>query len=156
MDASFLSQFIHYNDFFLRTFPLSSSKINLCSKCCLGVIGWVPMSLIDSQHDELCVHKKRKKNEQNSKTGISTTTAKLKKTRVGWSSMMLETWRSNNNDKRSCFAKGVAFRLEMARLEAIFRYFKKTSHNFFKNQTYQVGLPPPKSMKYKVFRHEKM
>jgi co-chaperonin GroES (HSP10) len=38
----------------------------------------VPTSLIDSLHDELCVHKKQK-NEQNSKTGISTTAAKLTK-----------------------------------------------------------------------------
>ena len=69
--------------------------------------------------------------------------------------MMLGTPRSNNEDERRCFAKVVAFRMELAQLEAIFRYFQKTLHKFFKNRTFDIGLPPPKCAKYKVFRHEK-
>ena len=70
--------------------------------------------------------------------------------------MMLGTQRSNNDDERSCFAKGVAFRMDMPRLQAIFRYFQKTLHRFFKNWTFDIGLPPPKCAKYNVSRHEKM
>jgi hypothetical protein len=70
--------------------------------------------------------------------------------------MMLGTPRSNNDDKWSCFAKVVAFRMEMAQFEAIFQYFQKTLHKFFKNWTFHIGLPPPKCAKYKVYRHEKI
>jgi hypothetical protein len=52
--------------------------------------------------------------------------------------MMLGTPRSNNNNKRSFFEWVDSFRMEMQGLEAIFRYFQKTLHNFFKNWTYQV------------------
>jgi hypothetical protein len=69
--------------------------------------------------------------------------------------MMLGTPRSNNNDKRSFFQWVDSFRMEMAQFEAIFRYFQKTLHKFFKNWTSDIGLPPPKCVKYKVFRHEK-
>jgi hypothetical protein len=69
--------------------------------------------------------------------------------------MMLGTQRSNNDDERSRFAKGVAFRMDMPRLQAIFRYFQKTLHKFFKNRTFDIGLPPPKCTKYKVSIHEK-
>ena len=69
--------------------------------------------------------------------------------------MMLGTPRSNNNNKRRFFAKVVAFHMELAQLEAIFRYFQKTLHKFFKNRTFDIGLPPPKCTKYKVSIHEK-
>jgi hypothetical protein len=69
---------------------------------------------------------------------------------------MLGTPRSNNNNKRRFFAKVVAFCMELAQLEAIFRYFEKTLHKFFKNWTFDIEMTAPKCMKSKVFRHEKI
>jgi hypothetical protein len=80
----------------------------------------------------------------------------IKNCNVLLSTMMLGTLRSNNNEEWSSFAKVVAFRMEMAQLEAIFWYFQKTLHKFFKNWAFDIGLPPPKCMKYTVSRHEKM
>jgi hypothetical protein len=157
MDASFfltVNSFIT-RDFLLRTFPLSSSKINLCSKRCLGVIGWVPTSLIDSRHDEVCVHKKIKK-MSNIRRQVSRQQQKIfKNGNITLSAMMLGTPRSNNDDERSFFQWVDSFRMEMPQLQAIFRSFQKTLHKFFKNRTLDIGLPPPKCTKYKVYRHEK-
>jgi hypothetical protein len=115
-----LNSFITMN-FLLRTFPLSSSKINLCSKRCLGVIGWVPMSLIDSRHDELCAHKKKKKMSKIRRQVSRQPQQNSQNPCVGWLPMMLGTRRSNNNDKRSVFQWVDSFRMEMARFEAILR-----------------------------------
>jgi hypothetical protein len=103
-----------------------------------------------------CVHVEKEKMSKIRKRVSQQPQQRIKNGNVTLSPMMLGTPRSNNDNEKSCFAKVVAFRMEMARLEAIFWYFQKTSHNFFKNHTYQIGLPPPKCMKCMVFRHEKM
>jgi hypothetical protein len=70
--------------------------------------------------------------------------------------MVLGTQRSNNEDERSLSAEVDAFGVKMARFEAIFGPVQKISHNFFKNQAFDIGLLPPKCKEYNVFRHEKM
>jgi hypothetical protein len=63
-------------DFLLRTFPLSSSKINLVLN-----IAWVSLGecqrLLLTLGMMSCARTKKRKNEQHSKTGISTATINL-------------------------------------------------------------------------------
>jgi hypothetical protein len=80
-----------------------------------------------------CAHTNKEKNEQTSKVNISTTTKKIAKPLHNFvSTMMLGTPRSNDDDEWSCFAKVVAYRMEMAQFEAIFRYFQKPCISFSK------------------------
>jgi hypothetical protein len=140
---------------FAQNFPLSSSRIILFSKHYLGVIGWVPTSLIDSRHNGLCAHTKKEMSKL--RRWISQQRQRRSQNPcLTLLPMVLETLRSNNNDERSFFQWVDSFRIEMAQFEAIFHYFQKTLHKFFKNWTFDIGLSPPKYMKYNVFRHEKM
>ena len=105
----------------------------------------------DCQRDGLCIIKK----EQNLIANILTTTKDVKKWLLNFVHNGVGYGLRQVYDKKSCFGEGVAFRVKVPPLDAIFWPVRKIAHNSFKNRTIQTGMPLPKGIKSMVFRHEK-